>query len=145
MEQQEIITQYRKVLKGHDVWTLRAMADTLCDLDAKDSHAAQWLDDIRDDAAEAMDDRDFDLDKFKDESISEMADQAVFNFNLESRGTYRKWCVFTELGAWNEDLDELGGMPDSMNKGADYALYLIATRLLLTIAGEIEEALNDAS
>lgn len=140
---QAAVTKYAQTLKGYSVWDLNTMAECLSP-DKLDSDGANWLDGIRDEALEVMDDKDFDLDMFMDEDVSRIADRAVDY--LESRSIYRKWSVFTELGGWQEDLGELGdlGTENPMDKGANWALYLIASKLLVAIAQEITGAINHA-
>lgn len=45
--------------------------------------------------------------------------------------THELWVTFTDLGAYREDLDEVGGGPEDgdMTRGASAALYMIAERL----------------
>ena len=63
----------------------------------------------------------------------DIADQAVPVY------TYEKWRTFTDLAAWLEDLDELGGTCGDMDKDSNVALYLIGCRL----ASALLEAWNE--
>lgn len=73
-------------------------------------------------------DEDATLDGFQyDGGDAEIADGAV------PIATYEKWQVFTDLAAWREDLDDVGGGSGDMDQDSNTALYLIASRLVQAI------------
>lgn len=69
-----------------------------------------------------------------DDVAHHIADGAVYR--LESRGTFGKWHVFVDLGAYCEDVSLFS--QTSMDKQADVALYQIAQRLAYAILSKRE-------
>ncbi|MAS55575.1 MAG: hypothetical protein CMJ44_13310 [Pimelobacter sp.] len=56
--------------------------------------------------------------------------------------TGERWAVFTDLGAWHEDVAEYTDCRD-MTEVAGVALYLVAERLTVSIFAELNEASED--
>lgn len=137
--------EYGDELAKRSIWELYRMADCF-QPDGPDSPGNRFLDAVRDDCAEHIRTDDMTPETLRDKA-SELANQAVYD--VESRGTYRKWLTFTDLGAWMEDLSETGwgcdGKQDDLSQGAGVALHMIAERLVLTVAQEWEQALSDAA
>lgn len=135
---------YVDELTGRSVWELYRMAN--CGQpDGRESPGNRFLDDVRDDCIEHIRTDGMTPGALHDKA-GELAGQAVYD--LESRGTYRKWLTFTDLCGWQEDLSNLGYeyQPDEgLGKGADLALYAIAERLVTKIADEWEESLTDGN
>lgn len=77
------------------------------------------------------------IDVIKDEAASEIADSAVPVY------TYQRWQTFTDLAAWEEDVDELGDADQGMTALAGVALYLIAERLVIALAESLDEWADD--
>lgn len=51
--------------------------------------------------------------------------------------TAARWAVFTDLGAWREDTEELGASASDLTQAAGVALYMIARRGIDAIITEI--------
>jgi hypothetical protein len=102
-------------------YALAGMADALCP-DAQDSPGAQFLEGVRDAVAEAIE-----YGQDSDDARHEIADGAVPIY------THERWLTFVDLGAYFEDLDELGGPSGDMTQDAAAALYLIASRLVAAL------------
>lgn len=102
--------------------------------DATDSKGSEWLALVRDAAIECAD-----WQRENDGTIDPWDDHEIVD-GLVPIYTYPRWLVFADLGAWQEDLDGLGGMPDDMTTAAGYALYLIADRLVSAILSDLAEA-----
>lgn len=58
-----------------------------------------------------------------DESSHEIADGAP------DTNTWARWQEFVDLGAWEEDVNDLVGGSEDMTTLAGFALYMIAARL----------------
>lgn len=127
---------YLQILNDYSVYNLASMAD-VSGPDHDGSRGAKFLDDLRNSVAEAIKNG-ASPDTLRDESGT-LADEAVTN--AESRSTYYKWLAFADLGAWQEDADEIGGLGDinDLDMVANRALWLIADRLVGVIANEYEE------
>lgn len=54
--------------------------------------------------------------------------------------TWTTWQEFTDLQAWQEDPTDLGFEGENMEKGANICLYMIADRLVRTLAESVVEA-----
>lgn len=58
--------------------------------------------------------------------------------------TYKKWCEFVDLGAWQEDLSDYGPMEDDVDRIGSIALYVIAERLAYALFEELCELDDDS-
>lgn len=70
-----------------------------------------------------LDPRAADLERELGDEVHEVADGAVPVYTGE------RWAVFADLGAYNEDPDDIGGWPADLTDAAGAALYMIAERL----------------
>ena len=131
-----------ETVKDYKTYALASMAEC-SGPDSHESEGALFLKRVRDSFVEALeweaqDNGDMTpaqmAEHLRDgEALSEAADGApsVYTFTL--------WQQFTDLGAWQEDLDEWGGSGDDMTANAIIALYGIARRLLDALTQELEE------
>jgi hypothetical protein len=72
------------------------------------------------------------------DAAHEIADSAVPIY------THERWQTFVDLGAYNEDpAGELGDDGSDLTQTAGAALYLIASRLVGALAGELSDALDE--
>lgn len=107
--------------------------------DRIDSLGAQFLDMVRDDVAELIEeDSDLDGEALRDKS-GEIAGEAVER--MEARGTNGHWDAFRDLGAYQEDLSEFGAFK-TMEEGLHRAMWQIADRLAYKLADEFQEVLD---
>lgn len=111
----------------HTAWQLARLADCL-DPDAPDSPGARFLERVAADYREAIADETYDA----DDSPHEIADNAVPVY------THDRWQVFVDLGAYQEDVTELGATGDDLTGCAADALYMIADRLVRALHDENE-------
>lgn len=76
------------------------------------------------------------LDESNDRSdiTHEIADSAVPIY------TYDLWKCFVDLGAYNGDMDDLGGAGNDMTKNAQVCLYMMAERLAYALVDELVDA-----
>lgn len=79
------------------------------------------------------------IEVLKDEAAHEIADSAVPVY------TYQRWQTFTDLAAWQEDLSDHGEInaEDLTTSVAGVALYMIAERLVVALADELDEWADD--
>lgn len=115
----------------HTVYQLARLADCM-DPDSTLSPGGLFLDRIRDAYLEAVADEWYDGD-----SPRELADSAVPVY------THERWQVFVDLGAYQEDVTELGATGDDLTQCAAVALYMIAERLVYALAQEDETTDED--
>lgn len=105
-----------------------------------DSIGAGFLAEVRDEVAERLgaareegetwrDDHDMATDM-----AASIADDVAYRY--QSRGYREVWGAFVDLGAWGEDVAELGAGTADMYRQAVTALYMIAERLANTLAEE---------
>jgi hypothetical protein len=57
--------------------------------------------------------------------------------------THTLWATFVDLGAYNEDLGDLGGTSGDMEQDARVSLFIIAERLIQELLEEILEEEED--
>lgn len=91
--------------------------------DSVDSAGAAWLARVAHDAEELAEDQGDDL----TDGIAERADANVPIY------THELWEVFVDLGAYQEDVNELIGAETDTEKMAQVALYMIAERPLAAL------------
>lgn len=123
-----------------NAYALCADADTSTP-DNDDSTGAAFLAGVRDAVIEHFDGLTEDprnvLDSLTDgDAAHEIADSAVPVY------TYQRWQTFTDLGAWDEDVSEYAEGGD-LTSAAAAALYMIATRLVRSLADELSTALDE--
>lgn len=116
----------------YTAYRLANMADCACP-DNSESPGALFLRSIAFDYAERKEYGEVDED-----TAHEIADGAPSIY------TYTRWQQFVDLGAWQEDLDELGGPTNDMEQNAGVCLYLIAARLVAALAAEDEDEDEDS-
>lgn len=102
--------------------------------DASYSPGAEFLNGIRDDVHERLVNG-ATADDLRNESGTIASE---FVEIIESRGTHRKWTAFVDLGAWQEDLSELGSFEDA-DAMANKALWQIADRFCHRVADQLDE------
>lgn len=110
-------------MNEYNAYQLANMAN-VASPDSLESPGARFLLRIASDVA--------DWDEPDKDAASEIADGAVPIY------TYEMWQTFVDLAAWQEDVDEFGPIED-MEKGAQVALYLIASRLANALIEERED------
>jgi hypothetical protein len=99
--------------------------------------ARKWLEAIRDDVVEAIEDRSivYGPQWSDDDGVARrIADDSVPIY------THPKWTIFTDLGAYNEDADDSpsGEWPSSLDDAAGIALYMIAERLVSALVHDMD-------
>lgn len=112
--------------------------------DAPDSAGGRMLASVADGIAELIDGLDIDVwhDVATGDTLGDLDDGGALHEIYDgapSVYTGELWKQFVDLGAWSEDLDELGGTSGDMQKDAGMALYLIAQTAgarLLELAAE---------
>lgn len=111
-----------------NAYELASMADCASP-DSEDSYGGKFLLGVQRDTAEHV------ANGGDADDLHEIADAAPHTY------TYQKWQEFVDLAAWNEDLDELGGLSscESMEKAAGLSLYLIAHRLAAALIEEWDD------
>ncbi len=118
-----------ELLAGLDCYTVYSLAN-LADCagpDSDSSPGSQFLSGVVDDIRERVTDGTFDED-----SASEIADSAVPIYTRDV------WSTFVDLAAYNEDPSELVDTSRvDMEQSAKLCLYMIAERLVYTIAEEL--------
>jgi hypothetical protein len=113
-------------------WELARLA-SCADPDAIDSWGAEWLRGVASEVEEIRAAREEGHDLA--DLIHERADARVPVY------TWDRWATFVDLGAWSEDLSEIGdGTSCDMTADAGVALYLIAERLLFAL---LQDALGE--
>lgn len=116
-------------VRGATVYSIAHAADVYLP-DSDNSPGAEWLRTLRDAAVET-----FDLDDNGGE-VSDTVSQMLAENEGDAPyviGTHRAWSVFVDLGAYNEDLTDLGyeSIPaNDLSKAVDLALYQVAERVL---------------
>ena len=110
----------------YTVWQLARMA-SCADPDHQDSPGAHWLTTVADSAKEVT----------NEDEVSETADSVVPIYTVE------RWRVFVDLGAWEEDVTELGADASDLTQCAAIALYQIAERLLTAVVEARDDAEDD--
>lgn len=129
---------------GFSVYHLATLADCYSP-DGDDSPGAGFLAGIARDLAERVtygadtaDEYRANLAEITDgDGAHEIADGAVPIY------THQRWATFTDLGAYNEDVTELGdGDASDLTGLAGVALYIIAERLVRALAEELSAALD---
>jgi hypothetical protein len=105
-----------------NAYQLAAMAE-VSSPDGLDTPGARFLLSIQDDV--------IGWDEPDEDTPSAIADGAVPIY------THEMWQTFTDLAAWQEDVDEFGPITD-MEMGAQIALYLIAERLVRALLEDDE-------
>lgn len=111
--------------------------------DSKESPGALLLASVRDSVCDLIEDNFTehatieDFDRFEDE-VFEIADQAPSIY------THQKWQEFVDLGAHQEDVEELGGGEGDMDKLGSIALFIIAERLTRNLVEKVKEAVENA-
>lgn len=123
--------------RGYGAFTLGALAE--CWVGDPDGLGGKFLTDVRDAVIEAVEYNRDDLPTDGDWSdwVHEIADDAVPTYTLIV------WHTFTDLRAWNVDIDELGdalGADESMTTQAQWALYVIARSVAWAMLGMLDEA-----
>lgn len=106
-------------------WQLARLADCM-DPDSNESAGARFLERVEADYLEAVEDERYD----GDETPHEIADNAVPVY------THERWQAFVDLGAYQEDVTELGDDGSDLTQSAAVALYMIAQRLVYALAAE---------
>ena len=116
-------------------YALANRADCLCP-DGEDTPGARFLTAVRDDLIERLG---YETpDEIRDgDTLHEIADGAPDCY------TQVRWNEFVDLGAWEEDLSELGGPGPDMTVAAGMALYIIAERLVVTLLDELGDDDDD--
>lgn len=94
--------------------------------DSLESAGAAFLVNVADTWQERASDGSYD----RDDTPWEIADAAPSVY------TFTRWQEFTDLAAWQEDADEVGGLPADMTDAAGVCLYLIAERLVNALTDE---------
>lgn len=117
-----------------NVWQLAELAECASPISA-DSHGGRWLADLRDDWIESTQEDD---DRDRDDIIHERVDGCIPIYN------WPRWATFADLGAWQEDLDEVGGVTSDMTQNAGVALYMIGERLFRALDAEYGEGDDNA-
>jgi hypothetical protein len=104
------------------VWQLARRAECL-DPDSSTSPGAKFLEAVASEAGEIIGE---DFEPLADvvDVIHERADALVPVY------TYERWQVFTDLGAWEQDIADYETGSSDMTEAAGVALYIIAERLL---------------
>lgn len=125
--------EYLGKLSALDSYELADMLD-VSSPDNSCSPGAEFLSGIRDDVHERLRNG-ATADDLRNESG---AIASEFVEIIESRGTHRKWTAFVDLGAWQEDLSELGSFEDAGDV-ANRALWQIADRFCHKVARELDE------
>jgi hypothetical protein len=127
----------------HSPFLLATLADCYSP-DAADSPGAKFLTSVARDVAERFDDPDLSpeeqagiIGNLREDGAHEIADGAVPIY------THDRWLTFVDLGAYNEDVTELGATADDLTGAAGVALYMIAERLVRALAEELSDALNE--
>jgi hypothetical protein len=95
------------------------------DPDSIDSPGAKFLERVESNIIERRGEGSLDED-----SIHELADSAVPIY------THERWQVFVDLGAYQEDVSEIGASSEDLTQCAAVALYLIADRLARALMDE---------
>lgn len=72
------------------------------------------------------------------EELHEIADGAPNVY------TYQRWLQFTDLAAWQEEPEELGGTGEDMTTQAGICLYLIADRLAHALVNAWKDDADDS-
>ncbi len=127
-------------IKSFTAYRLANEAEVTCP-DSPESAGAVFLTSVRDATVELLeykpDVEPSDLDY--DGAVHEIADGAPSCY------TYTRWMQFTDLAAWQEDIEEYGP-PEDMNQGAAIALLEIARRLVNTLAEQawVEDEEDDS-
>jgi hypothetical protein len=117
-------------------YELASMADCASP-DSLDSPGARFLLEVADACRELVTENPgSSADDLRD-SVSEIADGAPDVY------TYARWQEFVDLGAWNEDLSELGCDGDDMTQAAAVCLYMIAERLAVAVIEDLLERADD--
>lgn len=142
------ISEALAYIKGLTAYSLANLADTQCP-DSLESEGSAFLMSVRDDVIEQIewynngDYADAEdavqlVDSLKDlDAFTNIPDEAPSIY------TYTRFRQFTDLAAWQEDLEELAGDEKDMEKLAGIALYMIAERLvngLLDAVADFEPA-----
>lgn len=95
--------------------------------------AENFLDRVLNDVIERADDLLSDEDDAND-IVHEIADNAVPIY------THDLWTCFVDLGAYNEDMGDLGGATEDMTKNAQICLYMMAERVAHILVQNLSEA-----
>lgn len=118
----------------------------------KDSEGASFLEIVRDTLIEHVG---LERATMVDEYDEDWADTALFDqihdiiHNVVDGCvpiyTYKIWLTFVSLGAWAEDLAELGGPETDMTKNAMTAIYMIGCRLGDAVMDTYRKELHNAT
>lgn len=99
--------------------------------DSTESAGAALLASVRDDVAEAIENR-----RTLDDAAHEIADKAPDVY------TAKRWAEFVDLAAYQED-PELGEWPENLTDAAGIALYQIAERLVSALWADHDELIAE--
>lgn len=137
IESESIVDEGNATVTERTVWNLAARAD-VAEPDTEGSAGADFLRRVE----SAVDDvlqygEGADIDDYRD-GITEQADSCVPVY------THQRWAAFVDLGAYGEDIDELG-QPGDLTTAAGYALYLIAERLLTALVEDVLDERAEAA
>lgn len=113
-------------VRGLTVYSLASIAHCGSP-DSSSSPGALFLYDVAEAVAESIEEGDW-----GDDEPARIADEAAYS--AEARGTHKKWRIFIDLAAYQEDPSELGADASDMSKAADVCLYMIAERLAFALA-----------
>lgn len=102
------------------------------DPETLESPGAEWLHSVAASVDEIVAIKRDGSDYWQD-SVAETADMLVPIYN------HRRWQVFVDLAAWQEDISDYGGVEGDMTAAAGVALYAIAERLLYALVEMAED------
>ena len=122
--------------KIQNCWTLARLADCM-DPDTAESAGATFLISVLDAVLDAVE-HGASADDLMEDVGHEIADAAPSIYTAE------RFREFTDLGAWQEDVDQFGSISD-LASSAGIALYLIARRLVEALAAEMEQSAQEIS
>lgn len=118
-------------IKGYSAYELSDLAD--CHTPNRSiSAGAEFLLSVRDCVVERYEQGDI-----NEDTSHQIADEAPDPY------TYNRWQEFTDLGGWEEDLDDLVETGATMTMQAGVALYQIAERLAQKIIRMLQEENDD--
>lgn len=126
-------------LRERTVWSLARDANTYSP-DDETSPGGDFLDTVRRTVIEAIES----LDNPDTDDIRALIDDAHgWVDGTVPVYTYTVWRTFVDLGAFEEDIDDMGGPTEDMTRNAMTALYMIADRLFCGSVAEVADALDD--
>tara|TARA_B100000470_G_scaffold221552_1_gene212175 strand:- start:1647 stop:2099 length:453 start_codon:yes stop_codon:yes gene_type:complete len=117
----------------------------------KDSEGAAFLEIVRDTLIEHVDmNREAASHEYEEYFFDLLQDQSFDIIHNAVDGcvpiyTYKIWLTFVSLGAWAEDLAELGGPETDMTKNAMTAIYMIGCRLGDSVMNTYRKELMNAT